>query len=622
MAVTYQFGEFELDAARYELRRQGRVLKLERIPMDLLILLAEKNGDVVTRQEIIERLWGKDVFVDTEHGINTAIRKIRTVLREDAEKPRFIQTVTGKGYRLAGGSSSDARASVEPAPEQSSPVPSMLPAPRHHFPLVAALFALCLAAGSVLALNARSIRDRWFRPAVPHIQSIAVLPLSNLSGDPSQDYFADGMTDELITMLAKSTSLRVVSRTSAMQYKGVQRPVRDIAQELGVDGVLEGSISRSADRVHMNVQLIYAPGDRHIWAESYDRDLNQAYSLPQELSQTVAKEVKAATSPAPAPRYVNPEAHDAYLRGRYLWLNRNSKEGQKYLQKAIELQPDYALAWSGLADAYAQAPIYNTAPSQPLMDKSEAAARKAVDLDDSLSEAHNSLAAVYYYSKWDWKRADAEVQRAIALDPNLADAHHLRSNILFTMNRVDEALQEQKRATELDQFERPWALGSAYLKARQYDAAIHEMQMRANVDAQDVGVHFVLARAYFFKGMGNEAAQEYAVCDRIEMGEKAVADSHAAFLRGGMTGVSEWWLKRQQERARREYVSPVEMAMAHVALGHKEEALRFLEAAYREHSPTLVFLENDPIFDPLHSDPHFQDIAKRVGLPPGVLTDH
>ena len=360
---AYHFADFELDPARFELRRNGRSLKLERIPMELLILLVEKDGNIATRQEIVDRLWGKDVFVDTEHGINTAIRKIRQTLRDDPEKPRFVQTVTGKGYRFIAERNGDGtslipverRTPYPPVSEdvsRSTGLPSgvITSSQSRLFGRLGSALAILLAIATVAIF---ALRGRLFpRTQAAQIRSIAVLPLANLSGDKSQDYFADGMTDELITALAKNRNLRIVSRTSAMEFKGVNRPVKDIARELGVDGILEGSIERSADRVHMTVQLIYAPTDTHIWAESYDRDSTQAVFIPTELSQTVAEQIKVATSPAKPARYINPEAHDAYLRGRYFWLNFDTKQSIAFFQKAIDLQPDYAAAWSGMADSY------------------------------------------------------------------------------------------------------------------------------------------------------------------------------------------------------------------------------------------------------------------------------
>ena len=388
IASSYKFGEFELDCARYELRRNGRTLKLERIPMELLILLAEKDGNVVTRQEIVERLWGKDVFVDTEHGINTAIRKIRSALKDDPEQPRFIQTVTGKGYRFVAERQNGNHASaglLEPvvSPAQAADLPAKS---RRMWPIMVALIALCLAAGGLLLFNSGGIRARLFPSSQRQIRSIAVLPLANLSGDPSQDYFADGMTDELITMLAKNTSLRVVSRTSAMQYKNAKRPVGEIARELGVDGILEGSVEKSGNHVHMTVQLIHASRDTHVWAESYDRTLSEAFSLPSDLSQTIAKEIKTAISPVEPQHPINPDAHDAYLRGRYSWFNRDMQRSQEYFEKAIQMQPDYAAAWSGLADSYTVRAVDGTSFPSTVMGKAEEAARKAIELDDSLSD--------------------------------------------------------------------------------------------------------------------------------------------------------------------------------------------------------------------------------------------
>src|SRR5580698_289433 len=433
--TQYKFAEFQLDCSSFELRRQGRAQKserisLERIPMELLILLLERQGSVVTRQEIVDRLWGKDVFVDTEHGINTAVRKIRQALRDDPDQPRFILTVSGKGYRFVAGDNGNRRSAApsetptaiperELRPSGSDvpdrgPVAAVMPAVQSNRAKLAIVFAICVVVAAIFISSQRHHIVRANQAS--QIHSIAVIPLANLSGDAAQDYFADGMTDELITALAKNRSLRVVSRTSAMQYKGVNRPLPDIARELNVDGILEGSIERTPTTVHMTVQLIYAPADTHVWAESYDRDLNQAYSLAEELSETIAKEVKAATSPASPQRYINPEAHDAYLRGRFFWFTFNTKQTLSYFEKAIQLQPDYAAAWSGLADAYAIRAVDNECPAKDVVSKMELAARRAVELDDSLPEAHNSLAGWYFFFVWDLPHADAESKRTVDLD--------------------------------------------------------------------------------------------------------------------------------------------------------------------------------------------------------------
>jgi TolB-like protein/DNA-binding winged helix-turn-helix (wHTH) protein len=648
----YRFAEFQLDCASYELRRQGRTQKserisLERIPTELLILLLERQGRVVTRQEIIDRLWGKDVFVDTEHGINTAIRKVRQALKDDPDNPRFVHTVSGKGYRFVteeNGHSPQAIAVVAAPPEAPRPSwgqPPPLPAlsavegPRgaelsrrstdagdvatveitpSRTKRAIATVALCLITAAALIFI---LRGRIFRTnQAAQIHSLAVLPLANLSGDSSQNYFADGMTDELITALAKNRSLRVVSRTSAMQYKGVQRPVRDIARELGVDGILEGTVSRNANRVHMTVQLIYAPTDTHVWAESYDRDFSQAFSLPEELSQTVAKEVKTATLPAPSQRYINPEAHDDYLRGRVFWFAGEHTHSLFYFRKAIQLQPDYAAAWSGVADSYDNDPSGSERPVQEVTAEFEAAARKAVELDDSSSEAHCSLAAWYFFFAWDLPHADAESRRATELDPNYSEAHHLRSYVLATMNRPEQSLQEAKRAIDLDPFRRPWGLGYAYIQTRQFDAAINDLRMRDRAYPEEFYTIIYLAEAYWLKGMGRESAEvlEKAL---VVLGDPEKAEGiHRAFQRGGRKGVAQWRVESYKIRVRTEFVSAYEWARQYAYLGDKNATLKFLDLAYHERSPWLIQIQNEPIFDFVHSDPRYHALVGKLGLTP------
>ncbi len=628
----YRFAEFQLDCASFELRRQGRAQKserisLERIPMELLILLLERQGSVVTRQEIIDRLWGKDVFVDTEHGINTAIRKIRQALKDDPEQPRFILTISGKGYRFVAERSSTNGSSAVAAPATEAAVPpqppatpatDLAPAPKPRFRLAAVTaLILLVVAGILIAVNPGGFRAHLFpNTQAAQIHSIAVLPLANLSGDSSQDYFADGMTDELITALAKNRSLRVVSRTSAMRYKGVQRPVREIARELGVDGILEGSVSRNANRVHMTVQLIYAPTDTHVWAESYDRDFNQAFSLPEELSQTVAKEVKTAILPAPSQRYINPEAHDAYLRGRVFWFAGEHTHSLFYFRKAIQLQPDYAAAWSGVADSYDNDPSGSERPVQEVTAEFEAAARKAVELDDSSSEAHSSLAAWYFFFAWDLPHADAESRRATELDPNYSEAHHLRSYVLAAINRPEQSLQEAKRAIDLDPFRRPWGLGYAYIQTRQFDAAINDLRMRDQAYPEEFYTLIYLAEAYWLKGMGRESAEvlEKAL---VVLGDPEKAEGiHRAFQRGGRKGLAQWRVESYKIRARKEFISSYEWARQYAYLGDKNAALKFLDLAYHERSPWMVLIQNEPVFDFVHSDPRYHALVGKLGLTP------
>ncbi len=620
-----RFGEFSLDCDRYELLYADRPVKLEKNPMELLILLVSKDGNLVTRQEIIKHLWGDDVFVDTEHGINTAVRKIRQALKDDPDKPRFVQTVTGKGYRFVfvgertnGGPAGAPILAEKTTPEAAAPDPPVIARRRRKQWQVAGLAAtaLFLISGASLAFNVAGERDRLFVSShIPPIHSVAVLPLVNLSGDPSQDYYADGMTDEVITMLAKNSSLRVVSRTSIMQYKGVNRPVRDIAKELGVEGILEGSLERSGNHLHMTVQLIYAPTDAHIWAESYDRDLNQAYALPTEVSQTIAKQVKAPGGVRQTNRPINPAARDAYLRGRFAWFHGDMPHAQQYFEQALQLQPDYAAAWSGLADAYTERAVDGICPAVEVKEKAEEAARKAVELDSSVSEAHKALAAVHLFFGWDWNQADGELRRAIELDPSNAEAHHLYSYALTVNQRLDDALQEQMRSLELDPFARSWALGRTYIGRRDYDAAIKDLSSRTELQATEPGLHFMMSDARWLKGQWNESEQELEKGLQLSGRANVAAALHKAYRDGGEKAVEQWKVHEIRDRARKRYVSPLDVAEQYAHLGMKLETLTFLEEAYRQRSPWLIFLQNEPVYDFLHSDPRYQAIVREIGLP-------
>jgi TolB-like protein/DNA-binding winged helix-turn-helix (wHTH) protein len=632
-APTYNFGDFELVSSRLELRCHDRPQKLERIPMELLILLLEKNGQVVCRQEIIERLWGKDVFLDTEHGINTAIRKIRAALREDVERPRFIQTVSGKGYRFASdavstnanGTAASAKIlpSANPVPENEVSTPASVEAG----PISAgeglasrkwprAVVALLVAAGATLALNVAGLRDRVFvKNSIGPIHSIAVLPLVNMSGDASQDYYADGMTDELITALARNRSLRVVSRTSAMQYKGVNKPLRGIAQSLGVDGILEGSVARNGGRVHLNLQLIYGPTDTHMWADSYDRDLSQVYLLPEELSQTIAREAQAPSSPAPTHHYVSPEAHDDYMQGRYFWNGSNADRSLEYYQKAIRLQPDYAAAWSGVANSYAAQVILDEFPAGNVASKMEEAARKAVAIDDSSPEAHNALAMWYLLFAWDVADADAESRRSLQLNPNLAETHRMRAWVLDAMHEPDESFREVKQAITLDPMQYITDLGEAYMARGQFDDAIAELRRRSETEPDNRFIQFDLVEIYWLKGMKKEAVEEL---EKIVRDEPAKASAvRRAYTRGGSPAVAQWMMDDfKADAVRKKYLSPFEMARHYALLGDKPNALKFLEASYDQGYPYLIMVQSERMFDLVHSEPRYQALIKKMGLPP------
>jgi TolB-like protein/DNA-binding winged helix-turn-helix (wHTH) protein len=638
---VYQFGEFHLDCGRFELSRDGRPIALERKPFELLMLLTESKGELVTRTEIAERLWGRDVFVDTEHGINTAMRKIRQALRDDPEEPRYVQTVMGRGYRLVApvepiGGVEGAGAGVDGEVAEIHAAESMRVARERAAPegmgrdvrrrwLVWSIPVLALAmVGAGLA-----VRFWMHRRAggEVRIRSLAVLPLDNLSGDPGQEYLADGMTDELTTMLAKNSTLRITSRTTAMRYKGVDARPRlpEIARELGVDGILEGSITRTGSQtgtrtggqVHMTLQLIQAATDTHLWAESYDRSVNDAVMLPREAAQAVAKRLNSAVAQSAVPRYVSPEAHDAYLRGRYTWVAGSNEEAGKYFKKATELQPDYALGWAGLSWYYGVAGLFDSNMNvKTAYAQSKAAANKAVALDDSVAEAHLALGATIFLGDWDFPRANQEITRALELNPGLAEAYYFHSIMLIALNRDQEAIEAAKKSVELDPFARPFVLASAYCDTRQYEAAMKEARMRLDAYSQEASLHDVMGQAYRRKGMWKEAVQEWEKVDLLSGNKEEAAKLRSWFEKGGYRGMVLRQISDLKKKAAKQYVSPMNFALFYGELGEREETLSFLEEAYRQHTPLLLWIQTDPAYDFLHGEERYRTLVREIGLPP------
>ncbi|MGC2161679.1 MAG: winged helix-turn-helix domain-containing protein [Silvibacterium sp.] len=613
------FGPFELDLKAGQLRKNGIKARLPQQPVRLLMMLLERPGEVVTREELSGRLWPADVFVDFDHGLNKSIQRLREALSDSADSPLYIETIPRTGYRFIAPIASESQRLKRKAETGVAESAGDIEAPpaisRRSAKLTTGWAAVAICAVALAAVGAW-LTGRRVHAAGP-IRSLAVLPLDNLSGDPVQDYFADGMTDELTTMLAKNSTLRIVSRTSAMQYKGVHRPLREIAQALGVDGIVEGSVERSADKVHMTLQLIQGPSDTHMWAESYDRDANDVVSLPDEAAMAIAKRTNSTVPNHAQVRYVNPEAHDAYLRGRYLWFGGLNEEAYKYFERAVALQPDYALAWAGVADYYGAGMAVGALDPREARQPLEAAAQKAVELDDSLPEAHNSLCAAIFFSRWDMVAADRECVRAIDLDPKFAEAYHLRAKILSTLGRHEEAIASQKKAMELDPFARPWGLAYVYSLAQQYDAALADARQRLESDPHNSTTLYLLAAIYRCKGMDAEAAkawEEGLIADGKHADAAAI---RRAFEQGGYPAVLRWNIANMKKQSLKHYVSPVDLALQYAQLGEREPTLSLLEEGYQQHSPQLLeMVQEDPAFDFLHSDGRYRSLIKRIGLPP------
>lgn len=617
-APPLRFRDFELDPAQFELRRAGHRVRLERKPLELLILLVEKWGELVSREEIIQRVWGKDFFFDAERGVNNAIRKIRSALNDDSEQPRFVETVVGKGYRFIApmnGGSPTAQSSSRASTKEPTAVLRRLHALVDKR-LLAGVGLLFAAAATVVTLNLDRVRQRFFASSSSssaRIQSLAVLPLVNLTGNPDQEYFADGMTEALTNELGKLGTLRVISRTSAMRYKQTKKSVPEIAHELNVDAVVEGAVQRSGERVAITAQLVYAPADQHLWAKSYEHDLRDVLSMQREVAEQIAHEVQAKIVPRdsrPAAHQVDPEAYKYYLLGRYAWESRSKENllrALTYFQGAVDKDPNFALAYAGEAEAYIPLVGNGLMPLPENLGKANAAATKALALDDSLAEAHNALAAVFAL-QYRWQDAEREFKRAIELNPSYATAHLWYGHLHEALGQQSANLAERKLAHELDplNFTASGAVGDAYRYLGEYDQAIAEYKRALELNPEFSVNRAGLGEAYIAKKMYAEAITEFTKAGALDK------LGYANALSGNKAKAREI-LKKLNEESKSHYVSPQSQARVLVGLGRNEEAISWLEKAEREHA-AMNHLKVDPEFAPLHTNPRFQQLLRRIGL--------
>lgn len=616
------FGPFELDVVAGEVRKAGILIKLQPQPFRLLLLLAERAGTLVNREEIRQCLWSESTFVDFEHGINFSINQIRGALADDAEKPRYIETLPRRGYRFlasVSGIEGDTRG------YRNGEVGSGMRRSRW----TVALVSFAVIAAALFVLNVFRVRDRILGSTrIPPIQSLAVLPLTNLSGDPDQEYFSDGMTDTLITDLAQMGSVKVISRTSIMRYKKTDKSLPEIARELNVGGIIEGTVQRSGDRVRITAQLIEGATDKHLWAQSYERAVKDVLALQDEVARDVANEIKVKLTPQEQARLtrarpVNPEAHELYLRGRFHW-NKRSPEGVRksieYFEQAIEKDPDNALAYSALADSYNVISSYNLLAPNEAFPKAKEAATKAVQLDDSLAEAHTSLAVVKAAYEWEWSGAEREYKRAIELNPGYATAHYWYAfSVLTRLGRFEEAIAEMNRALEFDPFSLiiNTNLGWIFYYAHRYDDALEQCRKVLDLDSNFASAHLRMVQAYEQKGMFDDAIAETEklIPLRREDQPEDIRALRKAYRTSGAKGYWRQRLGSVQQQMKHHYVSPAFVASIYASLGEKDEAFLWLEHAYAERDNWLSFLKVDPRFDTLRSDPRFQDLLRRIGLP-------
>ena len=626
-----KFGVFEVDLKAGEVRKAGVRQKLAGQPFQVLQLLLEHPQEIVTREELRERLWPGNTFVDYELALRKAINRLREVLGDSAENPHFIETIPRRGYRFLAalnpplpGSpvSSPATTNEQLLAAQTSPTrPVLWQRIAIGAAVVVALAAVAWAVGAIGRYRVRAGSSH------ASIRSIAVLPLVNLSNSPEQEYFADGMTDELITTLAKISELRVTSRTSVVRYRSQQKPIAQIAKELGVDAIIEGTVLRSGNRVRITTQLIDAATDRHLWAETYERNLGDILSVQAEVGRDVAEEVEVKLTARErasltTARIVNPEAYELYLKGRYFW-NRRTEEGARksidYFRHAIAVDPHYALAHAGLADSYLVLAGYRLVSPNEALPLAKAAALKAVELDDSLAEAHTPLAVFRVEYDVDLPGAEKEFKRAIELNPSYATARQwYGEEVLAATGRFAEALVELRRAEQLD----PLSLaintvhGYVLYLARDNDGAIAQLRKTLDLDENFPVAHMFLGRVFAQKRMYANAITEFQEAYALSGGEPFYQAWLAyGYAVSGQPRQAEKVLKEMQHLARSKYLPPYDMAAIWTALGQRDHALELLKKARDDHAAYFPAINVEPVFDNLHSDPRFQGLVLRIGLP-------
>lgn len=644
-------GVFEIDLKAFELRKHGLRLKLADQPFQILAILLEQPGEVITRDELRERLWPGDTFVDFDHGLNNAVMRLREALGDSPEKPRFVETLPRRGYRfiapveeihaaakiILGGD-----AQVNPSTVLHSPdAPAQFSADHHEFfnrsnarswltlPRIALLSAAVLVFAVLSGVAVHFVRG-WesgkINPA--HNMSLVVLPLENLSGDTEQDYFAAGMTDELTANLAKIRSLRVISRSTAMAYQGTHKPLSEIARELKVDAVVEGTVLKAGSRVRITAELVQVSTDHHLWADTYESQIGDVLALQNRVSSAIVDQIRINLTPEDKQRLaknpsVSPAAYEDYLKGRYYW-NRRSGEGFTkaigYFEDATRRDPQYALAYAGLADCYGiiGATIYGTLPAAEAAPKAKAAAIRALEIDPTLAEAETSLATAKFNYDWDWAGAAQGFQRAIQLDPRYATAYQRYSLYSIAMGRFDESLDQIKKARDLDPLSISInsSLGWRLYLARQYDRSIAQLRDTLEMDPSYEWSHLILGQAYEQKGEFNLARAELQKA--VELSHNSPLMMSALAHANALSGNQEEALRLLQQllaQSKKRYVSPFYVAVVYIALGKTETAMDWMEKAFADRSNGLVFLKVEPELDPLRSNPRFFALQKQLNFP-------
>ena len=633
--VILRFGVFEVDVRAGELRKQGVRVKLQDQPFRVLTLLIQQPGQVVSREELRSQVWGSDTFIDFDNGLNTSINKLREALGDSAENPRFVETVPRRGYRFVGAVDTGAAKAPELPAERmknaSSPsIVEAVPAiPRSRARTYVPALAVALAI--LIGLSIRPVRDRLLgRSGAPPIRALAVLPLENLSTDPEQDFFADGMTEELTTDLGKISALRVISRTSVIQFKGTRKPLSEIGRELGVDAVIEGTVTRSGNHVRITANLVQVSPERHLWSETYESDLGDVLVLQGELAQAIAATIRVKLTPEEQTRLagarpVDPEAYQAYLRGQYFWakfMPEDERKALAYFQKAVEKDPTFVLAYVGISSVYQILGNMEVVLPNVAYPQGNLAIAKALEIDPHSGEAHASQAWRLLYYDWNFPASQKEFKYALELNPNAASTHQGYANYFAALGKFPESIAEMKRALDLD----PLSLDKMsdfcrfLFYARRYDDALTQCKVALEIDPNYVEALINTGDVYAAMEKGSEAHKLYAKVNTLTGETPAtIAAMDRAFAKGGLRGEAQAWMELNKKQIEDGIISPIDAALLYLACGRKDEAVAWLEKNFDRRSFRMIFLAVNPLWDPLRSDPRFADLLRRIGLaPPSV----
>jgi len=643
LPTKVRFGKFEIDTRSEEIRKNGRKVRLPDQPFRILLLLLERPGDVVTREELRLKLWPADTFVDFDHGLNNAISKIREVLGDSADTPRFVETLPRRGYRFIAPVDVEAHGGAPAVAPVSPPAvdgeAGLRPAAGRvaRLPLQRWIAAIATGGAAIaivvilLALNLGGLRDRLAaivgaKHAAPFtkIQSIAVLPLKNLSGDSAQEYFADGMTDALITELGKIDALRVISLQSVLRYKQTNKPLPEIAHELKVDALVEGSVVRSGELLRVNVQFVQAEPERHLWSDSFVRNTSDVLRLQSEIAAAVTQAAQVALTPEQRSlllrsKPVNPGAYQAWLRGRQMYSRFDDEwfdEAVEYLEQAIRLDPTYAPPYATLAEVYCTDMRYSY---HDLYQRATWAAGKALELDDTLADAHAAQAYINLRFRWNWTGAEQEIKRAIELNPNSAEAIEMYGYYLTLMGRFDEAIASYRRAIDLDplNFLPNERLGWAYTIAHRDDEAIAQLRELARREPAMFMTSYSLIRVYAFKKMYREAMEAVRKSERKidARAQPAKFDYGWVIAASGNRREAEQLIQEMINYSKRHYLDPSFIAFTYAGLGENNKAIEWLERGYQQRARFMIYLKVIRDVDNLRSDARFQDLLLRMNFP-------